>query len=127
MNMVLCIVSLFVFGILGIFSAKYRGLAREAFRCTFNIVTLRPCEAGLDQKIKMGIVTRTSAYPQLSGFIYRHYGTISSAFTIIFLASLLTAAYGLYNYLLYGSCDPSGGACLFKQQYYESDHNGKKH
>lgn len=109
----LCIVSLIIFAVLGIFSARYRPLAKEAFNCTFRLVTLRPCESGLDRRIKMALVVRTSKKaPFLSGFVYKHFSILSMVFTIIFFASLLIAANGLYNYFIHGSCDPNGGVCV---------------
>ena len=56
--MVLCFVALFVFAILGIFSAKYRLLAREALDCVVRTVTLRPCESKLDERLHSQIVAK---------------------------------------------------------------------
>ena len=46
-----CIVAFVVLGIMGIFSATNRGLAKEAFDCVLRRVTLRPCTTGFDQKM----------------------------------------------------------------------------
>ena len=48
----ICILALIVFGILGIFSAKYREFAREAFKCVSLRVTLRKCESRFDEQMK---------------------------------------------------------------------------
>ena len=48
----ICFVALIVFGILGIFSAKYREIAREAFSCVFLKMTLRKCDSRLDERLR---------------------------------------------------------------------------
>jgi len=51
----ICVVALIVFGILGIFSAKYRVIAKEAFDCVFRKITLRKCDSRLDSRLKSEI------------------------------------------------------------------------
>ena len=48
----ICFVALAVFAVMGLFSAKYRPYAKEAFDCVFRRLTLRKCESGLDKRIK---------------------------------------------------------------------------
>lgn len=104
--MVICIIALVVFGVLGIFSAKYRILAKEAFKCVFRMVTLRPCETGFDRKIKMKVVTKAyKISPRLSGFLYRRFEIFSWIFFIILIISLYYLGVGVYNYFIYGTCD----------------------
>lgn len=55
----LCLAALVVFSILGIFSASYRPLAREAFNCVFRKMTLRSCNTGFDQKIKTKLTSNS--------------------------------------------------------------------
>lgn len=65
--MVLCIIGIVLFSILGIFSAKYRELAKESFRCVFKMATFRPCDSTLDQKLKSKITTKLmKASPSLA-------------------------------------------------------------
>ena len=47
-----CIVALIVFGIMGIFSASQRALAKEALDCVFKRVTFRACNTGFAEKVK---------------------------------------------------------------------------
>ncbi len=54
----ICLIALFIFAVLGIFSAKYRELSKEAFNCVFRRITLRKCETGFDKKMKAGFVSR---------------------------------------------------------------------
>ena len=53
----ICVIALIVFGIIGVFSASHRGYAKEAFDCVFRRVTLRKCNTGFNQKMKMKIST----------------------------------------------------------------------
>ena len=48
-----CLIALIIFGIMGIFSASHRALAKEAFICVFKRVTFRPCDTGFKEKIKL--------------------------------------------------------------------------
>ena len=113
--MVVCIVALVAFSILGIFSARYRGLAKEAFQCVFRMVTLRPCVSKLDQRIRSKLTARLMGRaPGLARVIYTHFSVISWAFTIAFFASMLYSVYGIYNLVVFGSCQP-GSACVINQ------------
>jgi len=110
----ICVIALFVFAVLGIFSAKYRGLAKEAFRCTFLKMTFRPCETGLDDRIKSKLVGKLlPRAPSVARLVYRHFELLSWAFTLLFFASMIYSAYSLYNLAVYGTCDPNTGVCLF--------------
>ena len=53
--MVFCIVAVVVFGILGIFSAKYRGYFKESLHCIKRTAMLKPCDTEFDQKMKAKI------------------------------------------------------------------------
>jgi protein-disulfide isomerase len=111
----ICFIALFVFGILAIFSATYRPIAKEAFDCVFRRITFRKCETGLNTKLKSqitGSFMRIS--PGFSRFVYRYFEVISWFFTILLIASLVYSAIGMYNYAIYGNCSgPQGGFCIF--------------
>ncbi|MFH1622894.1 MAG: hypothetical protein ABIA12_00010 [Candidatus Aenigmatarchaeota archaeon] len=110
----ICVIALFVFAVLGVFSARYRPLAREAFRCTFLKITLRPCETGLDDRIKSKLVSKLlPRAPRAARFVYKNFEVLSWAFTLLFFASMIYSAYSLYNLYAYGTCDPNTGVCLF--------------
>jgi thiol-disulfide isomerase/thioredoxin len=102
-----------VFGILGIFSAKYRELAKEAFSCFFKTVQLKPCDSKLDQRIKSKLVAKLMNYsPWLAKSIYKNFTILSWIFTLLFFASTAYSAYSVYNLVVYGSCSP-GSFCIF--------------
>ena len=108
--MALCLVALVVFSIMSVGSAKYKKLARDAFRCFMKTITLSPCDVAFDQKIKGKITAKLLGAPRLARFFYRNFRAISWLFTLAFFASLIYSAYAMYNFFVYGSCDP-GGTC----------------
>ena len=100
----ICLIALVVFGIMGIFSMKYRVIAKEALDCVFRRVTLRKCETGLDRRLKSqitGNLMRKS--PVLGRFTFRHFEVISWVFTIILLASIVQSGISTYNFIAYGN------------------------
>lgn len=116
--MVLCIVALVVFSILGIVSGHYRGLAKDAFKCVYRMATFRPCDVQLETKIKTKITSKLMIIPSLARFFYKYFKPISWLFTISFFASLIYSAYGIYNLLVFGSCDPSSATCEIRSLIY---------
>jgi len=92
--------------ILGIFSMRYRILAKEAFDCIFRMVTLKPCKSKLDQRIKSHITGRAMKYhPKLAKFLFKNFELLSWIFVIIFIASIIFSAWGIYNFAVYGNCN----------------------
>lgn len=111
----ICIIALLIFGILGVFSAKYRTLAKESFRCVFLRLSFKPCETQLDQKIKSKLTSKLlTRSPRVARFVYKRFEILSWIFTILLFGSMIYSAYGLYNLFVYGTCDPSGGNCPFE-------------
>lgn len=111
----ICLIALFVFSVLGIFSVKYRALAKQAFTCVFLKIQLRPCDTGLDQRIKIKIVGKVFKHHKgLAKMINEHFQVISWAFTILLISSMAYSAYGMYNLFVHGTCDPSDPeGCIF--------------
>ncbi len=115
--MIFCIVALILFSVLGLFSAAYRDLAKEAFKCMTFTLTFRPCETKFDEKLQATIVASVFARsPALAGGINRHFQLISTLFSVLFFASMIYSGIVLYNYAVYGNCNgPQGGVCFFDQ------------
>ena len=112
--MVVCILALIVFSILGIFSAKYRVLAKEAFDCVFRKVTFRPCLTGLDKRIKAKAVAKMAG--KSTGFarvVNRYFEALSLVFLALLLGSAYFAGTGVYNLAVYGSCEHHSTDCVF--------------
>ena len=105
--MVICIVAMVVLGILGIFSARYRKIAKEAFSCVKRMATLRPCETGFDDKVRSHVTSRLMKRSEkVAGWFYRNFQLLSVLFTATFFLSAGYTAYTAYNLVVYGSCDP---------------------
>ncbi|MDO8628332.1 MAG: hypothetical protein Q7R56_01100 [Nanoarchaeota archaeon] len=102
----ICLLAFIVFAILGIFSVKYRVLAKEAFNCTFRKITFRPCATDLNIRIKTTIVgTLLTKAPRTAKIIHNYFTIISIIFTILVLLSTFYTAQGLYYYAQYGNCN----------------------
>lgn len=103
----LCVIAFFVFSILGIFSVKYRQLAKEAFVCVFKRMTLRKCDTGFEEKIKAQITGRLLQKSiRLAAIVEKLYEPIAWLFVISFFVSLFFLGQGIYYYLKYGTCNP---------------------
>jgi len=113
--MVICIIALPVLAILGLFSLRYRMLAAEAFRCLFRTVQFKPCDTGLDQRIKSKFTTKLMWWPLLARGFYKYFAILSWIFVILTLVSAGFTGYGLYNYYVYGNCNgpDSSAFCIF--------------
>jgi hypothetical protein len=111
----MCLVALFVFLLLSIFSAKYRPLARRALRCVARKAILRKCDTGLDDEIKAGTIAGIlKVSPRAAALVFRHFELFSATFTIVFFASTIWVLRALYYLIVYGNCNgPQGGPCLF--------------
>jgi predicted DsbA family dithiol-disulfide isomerase len=113
--MVLCLLALPIFAILGVFSIKYRKLAKDSLHCLFRTVTLRKCESGLDDRIKAGITGSLLKFsPGLAKFFYRNYKIISLLIIALFIWSAVEGGVGVVNYVKYGNCNgpESSGFCI---------------
>lgn len=110
----ICIISLFIFGVLGIFSAHYRHLAKESFRCVFLRMTFRACDTKLDERIKSKLISKLLNFnPSMAKFVYKRFEILSWLFTIMFFASMIYSFYGIYNLFVFGTCDSITGICPF--------------
>lgn len=102
-----------MFGILGIFSARYRNIARQAFDCVFKRITLRKCETGFDRKMKAKISNKLlEKNKKLGSFVFKHFESLSWIFTIAMLISFIFTAIAIYNLVVFGTCDPATGQCI---------------
>ncbi len=112
----ICVISLVVLSVLGIFSAENRSLAREALDCVLRRVTLRPCNTGFDEKIKARIlgfvITRSETGARL---LNRYFEPLAWLFVILFVGSSIFAVRGVYLFYTTGSCNGlnQSGFCVF--------------
>jgi hypothetical protein len=106
----ICLLALLAFGILSIFSLKYRAYFLEALDCVTRKLTLRKCTTSFDKKMQAKVVAKTSSInPKLGGFVHKNFELLSWIVTIITIISILWTAYagffGVYNWYVYGNCN----------------------
>lgn len=115
--MVLCFIALPILLILGIFSVKYRILAKDALECIGRTVTFRKCKSQLDERIRANLTGKIMNKSQKLGlFFYRNFQLISMIFIVLLIASLFFSATGLSNYIKYGNCngpENDGTFCIY--------------
>jgi protein-disulfide isomerase len=111
-----CIVSFVVLGILGIFSASNRQLAKESLDCVLRRVTLRPCNTGFDEKMKAKIlgfvIVRSEGGARL---LNRFFEPLSWVFFMLLMASSIWSLHSVYLFYTTGSCNGLNqtGFCVF--------------
>lgn len=111
-----CILALIIFGIMGIFSASHRELAKEAFDCVFKRITFRSCNSGFKEKIKGKILSKIIARSTfLAKMVNKHYEILSWIFFVLMVGSTIFVFSGVYNFYVYGSCNGLNqtGFCAF--------------
>lgn len=103
----ICVIAFFVFAILGIFSVKYRKLAKESFGCVVKRLTFKPCDSSLDKKIRASITAHIfKRHKGLAHFVNKHFEILSWILLVLMIASSVYTALGAYNLVVYGTCDP---------------------
>jgi len=123
----ICILALVVFGILGLFSATHRVMAKEAFDCVFKRLTFRSCTTGFDQRMKGKIVGKLiNKSPKAAGFVNKHFELMSWIMVIVFFVSMIYSGYAIYNLGVHGTCDPEEpGMCVFTPDQMPDDECGE--
>jgi len=109
--MPLCLVALLVFSVMSLWSAKYRPLAKQAFKCFTKTLMLSPCDMAFEQRVKAKVTAKLlNVWPAMARFFYRNFNIFAWIFTLSFFISLGYTVYSFYNFAVYGSCEP-GGTC----------------
>jgi len=109
--MPLCLVALFVFSIMSLGSAKYRPLAKQAFKCFTKTLMLSPCDMEFEQRVKAKTTAKLlKVSPTIARLFYQNFRIFAWIFTLSFFISLGYTLYSFYNFAVYGSCEP-GGTC----------------
>jgi hypothetical protein len=112
----LCVASFIVLAFLGIFSASYRDLSKEAFDCVSRRVTLRPCDTGFDVKIRSKILGKIiTISPKAAKWVKKYFELLSWIFVVLSISSLVLFIRGIVFFYIYGSCNGlnSQGFCVF--------------
>jgi hypothetical protein len=103
-----CIATFIVFGILGIFSATYRPLAKAAWHCTWRRVRFRPCDISFSEEMRGKLLSKlVFTWPRVARFLDRWLDWISFAFVALSIWSLFYVANAGLNLWVYDTCNPS--------------------
>ena len=101
----ICIASLIVFSVLGIFSAKHRALASEAFDCLLSKAVAGECDSSFEDRMRATVLTPLlSRSPRTAAFVDRHMEKLAAVFVILFIVTLVISLRALVFLYLYGSC-----------------------
>ena len=103
-----CIAAFIILGILAIFSAKYRRMARQAWSCVARRLTLRPCDTNFKDEVKNRLLAPIALKkPRLMKAA--NIGIELAAFLLVVLTiwSLYTVVKSGLNLYVYGTCNPS--------------------
>ncbi len=103
-----CIAAFIVLMIMGIFSARYRRLAGDAWKCVARKTTFRKCDTNFKADLKNQLLGKMAVKrPRLTRFLDRWIEVLAFAFVIITIWSLLSVVRsGLFLYV-YDTCRPS--------------------
>ena len=101
-----CILAFMVLGLLGIFSASSRTLAKEALDCVLRRVTLRPCTTGFDERMKSRILGSVINRSETAArALNKNFELLSWVFFLLIFGSSLFAIRGMYLFYVTGSCN----------------------
>tara|TARA_B100000745_G_scaffold297227_1_gene243840 strand:+ start:2310 stop:3380 length:1071 start_codon:yes stop_codon:yes gene_type:complete len=102
-----CIAAFIIFVILGIFSARYRKLAKKAWSCVARKITFRPCEIGFKEEEKNVLIGKLIlTKPRLAKFLDKWIEIFATIFVILSIWSLLVVFQSGLNLLVYDTCYP---------------------
>lgn len=102
-----CIAAFIILGILSVFSATHRELAKEAYACVFKRVTFKPCDSDFQSKTKGMILNwLMTKNMRLASLFNKYSETLAWLFVVLSITTAAYSAYGLYNYFVHGSCTP---------------------
>jgi len=93
---------------MGIFSAKYRRLAGEAWRCVARKTTFRKCDTNFKADAKARLLGKQAIKrPRLAKFLDKWLDVLAFIFVILTIWSLLSVIRSGLNLYVYDTCSPS--------------------
>jgi len=102
-----CIAAFIVFVVVGIFSVRYRRLAKKAWSCVARKITFRPCEIGFKEDTKNLLIGKLIfTRPRLAKFLDKWIEFFATIFVVLSVWSLVVVLQsGLYLFV-YDTCTP---------------------
>jgi hypothetical protein len=122
---VFCIAAFIILGILGIFSARYRRLAAEAWKCVARKTTFRKCDTNFKEDLKSRLLSGLAVHrPRLARFFEKWIEVLAFIFVILAIWSLLTVLRSGLNLYVYDTCNPGHPeSCTLSAQACSIDSN----
>ncbi len=100
-----CIAAFIIFGILSIFSIRYRTIAKKAWGCVLRKMTFKPCDISIQEELKGRLVGKyILTKPRLAKFILKFAETLSFLFVALSIWSLIVVINGGLNLYVYDTC-----------------------
>lgn len=124
----LCVLSLIVFSFLGIFFARYRELAKEAFRCVSSRARTGDCDTDFETEMRASIIGwAMERDSRLASFLNDHLEKLAWLMLILLFLSGIFLSIGIFNWVAYGNCSGPGaeGGCAFDHLTPEEGFVGK--
>jgi len=102
-----CIAAFVVFVILGVFSARYRKLAKKAWICVVRKITFRPCEIGFKEETKNILIGKLIlTKPKFAKFLDKWIEVFATVFVVLSVWSLVVVFQSGLNLFVYDTCNP---------------------
>lgn len=106
-----CIAAFIILAFLGIFSARYRKLATDAWKCVSRKVTFRKCDTSFKEDLKSRLLARHAVKrPRLAGFLDKWLDVLALVFVALTIWSLFVVIKSGLNLYVYDTCNPNNAA-----------------
>lgn len=103
-----CIAAFLILAILGIFSARYRRLAKDAWKCVSRKVTFRKCDTTFKEDLKSRLLGELIIKrPRLAKFLEKWLEVLAFIFVVLSIWSLFVVVKSGLNLYVYGTCNPN--------------------
>jgi len=103
-----CIAAFIILGILSIFSARYRRLAAEAWKCVARKTTFRKCDTSFKADMKSRLLGKLSVRrPRLAKLLDKWIEVLAFLFVLLTIWSLFMTVKSGLNLYVYDTCNPN--------------------
>ncbi len=103
-----CIAAFIVLIILSVFSARYRRLAADAWKCVARRVTFRKCDTNFKEDLKSRLLGKmVLRRPRLAKFLDKWLDVLAFVFVVLTVWSLVVVVRSGLNLFVYDTCNPA--------------------
>jgi hypothetical protein len=102
-----CIASFIILGIISIFSASHRKLAKNAWHCVVRKASFRPCDTSFKEELKAKMLAKVILRrPKLAKYLDSAIEVLAVLFIMLTVWSLYVAVKSGLNLYVWGTCAP---------------------